>query len=102
MEETRVTLAQAIRELRAQLMEAATEGEGIAIRFVPKSVEVELGITFSVEAEAGGGFRLLSLIDLSGKAKIGDQSTHKVKLTLEPVGRDGKPLLIRDSDRERD
>ena len=35
---------------------------------------VELGIIFNVEAEAGGGFKLFSLIDLSGKAKTGDAS----------------------------
>ncbi len=90
----RITLAHAIRELRAQLAEAAVEGEKAAIRFVPKSVEVELGITFEAEAEAGGGFKLFSLIDLSAKAKAGQESTHKVKLTLEPVGRDDKPLKI--------
>jgi hypothetical protein len=100
--EARVTLAQAIRELRAQIVEATTEGEGAAIRFVPKSVEVELGIIFDVEAEAGGGFKLFSLVDLSGNAKTGNESTHKVTLTLEPIGRDGKPVLIRDSEREED
>lgn len=96
--DARVTLAQAIRELRAQLVEAAAEGEGSAVRFVPKSVQVELGITFDVEAEAGGGFKLFSLIDLSGKAKTGSESAHKVTLTLEPVGRDGKPILVRDTE----
>jgi NTP-dependent ternary system trypsin peptidase co-occuring protein len=95
--DARVTIAQAVRELRAQLAEAAAEGEGTEVRFVPTSVEVELGITFDVEAEAGGGFKLFSLIDLSGKAKTGNESTHKVKLTLEPVGRDGKPYLVRDT-----
>jgi hypothetical protein len=99
--ETRVTLAQAIRELRWQLVEAATEGEGSPIRFVPKSVEVELSITFDVEAEAGGGFKLLSLIDLSAKAKAGKESSHKVKLTLEPVGSDRKPILVGDTEREQ-
>jgi hypothetical protein len=97
-----ITLADAIRELRTQLVEAAAGGEGSPIRFVPKTAEVELGITFRVEAEAGGGFKLFSLVDLSGKAKGGSESTHKVKLTLEPVGRDGKPFLIRDTEREKD
>jgi hypothetical protein len=100
--EARVTLAQAIRELRTQLVEAVKEGEGAAIRFVPKSVDVELAIIFDAEVEAGGGFKLFSLIDLSGKAKLGDETTHKVKLTLEPIGRDGKPVLVRDTEREKD
>jgi hypothetical protein len=91
---TNVTLVEAIRELRAQILQAATEGEGAPIRFVPDTVEVELGVTFEIQAEAGGGFKLLSLIDLSGKAKVDDQSTHKVKLILKPVGPDGSPALI--------
>jgi hypothetical protein len=99
--EARVTVAQAIHELRAQLVEAAAEGEGAAIHFVPKSVEVELGITFDVETEAGGGFKLFSLIELSGKAKAGNESTHKVKLTLEPLGRNNTPVQIADSEREK-
>lgn len=99
--EPRVTVAEAIRQLRSQLAEAATEGESAPIRFVPKSVEVELGITFSVESEAGGGFRLFSLLDLSGKAKAANENAHKLKLTLEPVDAGGKPVLIGDSDRER-
>jgi hypothetical protein len=99
--EAQVTIAQAIRELRAQLAEAAMEGKGTAISFVPRTVEVELGITFNVEAEVGGSFKLLSLVTLSGKARMADESIHKVKLTLEPVSRDGEPVVIRDSSRER-
>lgn len=45
---------------------------------------------------------MFSVVDLSAKAKGGGESTHKVKLTLEPVGRDGKPILIRDTEREKD
>jgi hypothetical protein len=93
----RITLSEAIRELRLQLIQAASEAEGTPIRFAPKSIDVELGITFDVEAEASGGFKVFSLIDLSGKAKTGTESTHRVKLTLEPIGRDGKPVLVRDT-----
>jgi len=97
MVQNKVTIADAVRELRAQLLAATKEGGDQPIRFMPKTVEVELGITFSVEAEAGGGFKLLSLIDLSGKGKVGDETTHKVKLVLEPVGRDGKTTPISSS-----
>jgi hypothetical protein len=93
----KVTVADAIRELRAQLLAATKEGADQPIRFMPKTVEVELGIVFSLEAEAGAGFKLWSLIDLSGKGKIGDETTHKVKLVLEPVDRDGNPTPISSS-----
>ena len=93
----KVTLADAVREIRAQLLMAAMEGEDQPIRFMPKSVEVELGIVFTLEAEAGAGFKIWSLVDLSSKGKVGDETTHKVKLVLEPVGRDGKPTAISSS-----
>jgi|HubBroStandDraft_6_1064221.scaffolds.fasta_scaffold1292096_2 hypothetical protein len=90
----KVTLAEAIHELRKQILTAVSEGADQPIRFMPETVEIELGISFDVEAEAGGGFKLFSLVDLSGKTKVADQSTHKVKMVLKPVGRDGKPTLI--------
>jgi len=102
----RVTVLEAIRDLHGQLEEAAKEavkraeeakkrGEPELVQLVAKSVEVELAITFSLEKEAGGGFRLFSLVDISGKAKASDQTTHKVKLVLEPVGSEG-PVRVRD------
>jgi hypothetical protein len=94
---TKVTLVEAIRELHSQILQASKEGEREPVRFVPETVEVELGVTFDVEAEAGGGIKLLSFIDLAGKAKVGDQSAHKVKLILKPVGPDGAPVLISSS-----
>jgi len=54
-------------------------------------------VDFLDEGEAGAGFKLWSLVDLSGKGKVGDETTHKVKLVLEPVGPDGKPTPIRSS-----
>lgn len=95
-----ISLAQAIRELRSQLEQAAKEGRDADLRFVPKAVEVELSLSFTAEREAGGGIKVFSLVDLAGKAKEGKAGIHRIKLTLEPVGRDGKPALIRDTDRE--
>jgi Trypsin-co-occurring domain 2 len=99
--ESRITLAQAIEEIRSQLESASVSSQSAPIRFIPKEVEVELDVTFRLEAEGGAGFKLLSLIDISGKAKRGDESTHKVTLTLIPVGTDGKPTLIFDTEREK-
>ena len=94
--EAQVTLAEAIRELRAQLSEAAAEGQDAEIRFIPKTIEVELAITFDLKAEASGGFKLFSLIDLSAKGGADRENSHKVTLTLEPVGRTG-PVEVRDT-----
>jgi hypothetical protein len=91
-----ITLSEAIRAIRAELIESAATSQGECIRFVPNTVEIELTVTFSREAEAGGGFKLLSLVDLSGKTKLSDSNIHKVKLMLEPVRADGSPTLVND------
>jgi hypothetical protein len=90
-----VPIATAIRELRAQLEAAQMEGTGKALRFLAKSVEVELSIVYKSGTEGGGGFKAWFL-DLSAKATSGQESTHKLKLVLEPVGPDGTSVLVRD------
>ena len=100
--EAKVTLAQAISEIRAQLIEANAQSKNEAIRFVATEIEVELEIVFKLEAEAGAGFKLFSLVDVSGKAKRGDESTHRVVLKLTPENVDGTPVKVSDRNRERD
>src|SRR6266699_3728648 len=95
-----VKVADAIKELRAQLEEAQREGIGKDLRFLTRSVEVELAIVFKTEAEGGAGVKAWFL-DVSAKAKAADETTHKVKLVLEPVGRDGKPTLVSDRKLEK-
>ena len=96
-----ISLVDAIRELRSQLEQAAKEGKRSDLRFIPKTVEVELGISFTVERETGVGVKIFSLVDLSGKAKGSDANTHRVKLTLEPIGPDGEPYHVGDDQRDR-
>ena len=96
-----VTVADAIKQLRAQLEEAQREGIGKDLRFLAKSVEVELAIVFKSEIEGSAGVKAWFL-DISGKAKAADETTHKVKLVLEPVGRDGKPTFVSDKGHEKE
>ncbi len=96
-----VTVATAIKQLRAQLEDAQQEGENKNLRFVAASVELELGVVFKSEKEGGAGVKAW-FVDVSGKAKVGDETTHKLKLVLQPVGRDGKPTLVSDSEHERE
>ncbi len=80
-----VTVAEAIRDLRAQLEEAQREGADKTLRFTAKTIEVELNIVF--KSEAGGGAALKAwFLDVSGTAKAAHETTHKVKLVLEPEG----------------
>jgi hypothetical protein len=96
-----VTLAEAIKQLRAQLDEAQKEGVGKDLRFLTETVEIELGIVFKSKKEGGAGVKAW-FVDLSGKATIGHEALHKVKLVLKPVGPDGKGTFVRDKEHERD
>jgi Trypsin-co-occurring domain 2 len=89
-----ISLEDAIKDLRTQLQNAAAKGEDAAIRFVAKSVEVELSIVINREAEVKAGAKLWSIFDFSGSVKGGDENTHKVKLTLEPVDKNRQAALI--------
>jgi hypothetical protein len=92
-----VTVADAIKQLRAQLADAQKEGVGKDLGFLTKTVELELGIVFKSEKEGGGGLKAWFL-ELSGKAKSANETTHKVKLVLEPVGPDMKPFKVASPD----
>jgi hypothetical protein len=90
-----IPLADAIQQLRDQLREAIIEGAGQDIVFTPNGIDIELGITFSAEAKAGAGFKLLAFLDLSAEAKVKRESQHKIKLTFSVADEDGNPLQMR-------
>ena len=87
-----VTVADAIKQLRAQLEDAQREGVGKDLPLCREECGSGLGIVFKTEVEGGVGVKAWFL-DISGKAKAGDEATHKVKLVLEPVGREREANL---------
>jgi hypothetical protein len=90
-----VTLADAIKQLRDELREAILEGKDEDIVFTPNGVELELGVTFGIEAKASGGFKLLAFLDLSAEGKASRESQHKMKLSLSVADKDGRPIKVR-------
>ncbi len=90
-----VPIAVAIQQLRDELREAILEGKDKDIVFTPNSIDLELGITFATEAKAGGGFKLLTFLDLSTEAKASRESQHKVKLSLSVADNSGQPIKVR-------
>jgi hypothetical protein len=96
-----VTVADAIEQLRAQIEEAQRKGQKSNLRFLAKTVEIELGIVFKREIEGNAGVRAWFL-DLSGKAKAGNEATHKIKLVLEPRGLNDEETYMSDKDHEKE
>jgi NTP-dependent ternary system trypsin peptidase co-occuring protein len=82
-----ITIAEAVEQLRVQLAAAQAQlakvqregGAGKDLRFLTKSVEVELAVVFKTEVEGGVGLKAWFL-DVSGKTKGSDEATHKIKL----------------------
>ncbi len=96
---TQIPLSDAIQQLRDELRGAIIEGRGKDIVFTPKSVELELSVTFGTEAKVGGGFKLLTFLDLSAEGKASVSHAHKVKLQLEVSDEHGNPIKVRDTDK---
>ncbi len=87
---TRIGLADAIASLRAELSRARVDAKGQDISFGVDKIEVELALEFGTTREAGGGLKLFSFLDLSGKAGDSAKTGHKVKLMLS-VNSEGTP-----------
>jgi Trypsin-co-occurring domain 2 len=90
-----IPLSDAIQQLRDELRKAILEGKDQDIIFTPNGIDIELGVSFSAEAKAGGGFKLLAFLDLSAEAKVNRESQHKIKLSLSVADKNGQPLKVR-------
>ena len=88
---TKIGLADAISELRAEISRARREGEGKDVRFAAKAIEVELSVDFGWTAEGTAGVsKWIPFVDLGVKGSGSEKSLHKVKLTLE-IDTGGEP-----------
>lgn len=88
-----VELAAAIEAVREQLIAAQRAGVGQSLSFTVGEVEIEF--VGEVKRVAGGGVGLkFWVISADGKAERSSGSTHKVKIKLVPLGRDGKPFRV--------
>ena len=88
---TKMGLADAIAELRAEISRARREGEGKDVRFAAKAIEVELSVDFGWTAEGTAGVsKWIPFVDLGVKGGGSEKSLHKVKLTLE-IDTGGEP-----------
>ena len=92
---TQILLSDAIQQLRDKLRAAILEGKDQDILFTPNAIDIELGVSFSAEAKANGGFKLLAFLDISGEATAGRKSQQKIKVSLSVADKDGQPIKVR-------
>jgi hypothetical protein len=88
-----VPLANAIADLRAELLKALQEGAGKDLQFRLKPIELELKLAITAGGEANAGIKFW-VVEIGGKGTYDNAATHTLKLTLEPVGPDGGDVKI--------
>lgn len=77
-------LADAIRQLRAELAQAQRQGQNETMKFKLKTIELELGFEFTTTTEGSAGIKVPIIeLQLGGKLSGADKTNHKVKLSLE-------------------
>jgi hypothetical protein len=89
-------VAQAIADLREQIIAARVEGVEKDVKFTVRTVELEMQLVLTTEGSFEGklGWGVLSL---GGGAKASDALTHKLKLTLDVTSaKSGAPPQISD------
>jgi Trypsin-co-occurring domain 2 len=90
-----VGLAEAIDQVRTELEQAIKDGERSAVAFRAGPVELEFEVAFAKTASAQGGLQL-SVLSFGAKGERSSTATHRVKVALTPVDRQGRDKLIGD------
>lgn len=90
--ELQIPLAQAVRALRRELVEAVREGQEEDLRFALGPIELELQLEIAREAGGEAGIKFW-VVSVAGKGALSSTTTHTVKLTLTPVSGSGDVLV---------
>jgi hypothetical protein len=92
-EEPGLPLAQTIEDLRSELMEAMRKGEQQPLHFRLKPIELELQIGITTAGKLKSAVKFW-VVEFGADADTKRETTHKLKLVLEPVGPKGKPYEV--------
>jgi len=90
-----VGLAEVIRQVREELEQARSDGNGHEVLFAVDSVNLEFSVQVHRTGTAGGGLRIgVVTAELGGT--VDRATTHQVQVQLKPQPRDddGLPLVI--------
>jgi hypothetical protein len=91
-----VGLADAIKQVRAELEQAIQDGAGSAVAFRAGAVEMEFEVAVTRTKGINGGVQI-SVISFGAKGEKSNAATNRVKVSLTPVNRDGSDTLIGDT-----
>ena len=83
-DEQLIGVQEAIRTLRAELTAAMKEGEGEGLQFRTGPIELEFLVEVSREKGGDAGIRFW-VVSIGGSSKATSSTTHRIKLTLNPI-----------------
>src|SRR3954452_24042227 len=88
-----IPLAEAIRALRREVVEAVREGRGEDVLFALGPIELELLVEASLEQGAEGGIKFW-LISAGADASRSRKTTHTLRLSLRALHADGSDVVV--------
>jgi hypothetical protein len=88
-----VRLSDAIGQVRSELERATEGGKDSAIAFRAGPVELEFQVAFEATAAADAGVRVW-VISAGAKGEVSRSASHRLKVTLTPVDRQGEDAVI--------
>jgi hypothetical protein len=93
MDNERIPLADAIRALRTELLEAMSVGSESELRFGVSGVDLEFEVEASRTGEAEAGVKFW-VVNVGAKGSLSTGSTQRVKLSLVPVLASGGEVQV--------
>jgi hypothetical protein len=90
-------LSDAVRALRAELIDAMAAGKGEPLQFELGTVTMEFAVEVTADVEATGGVRFW-VVELGGTRKVGRAATHTVTLEMKPRTSSGRSPMIADEE----
>ena len=87
----RIGLKDAIEALRTELSESILVSEGKEVRFEVGEIEMEFQVAIEQTGTGKAGLKFW-VVELGGEVTDKTSTTHKIKIPLKPVWKDGTPI----------
>ena len=92
-----VGLRETLEALRVELSKSILASEGEQIRFEVGDIELEVQFVVEQSKEGKGGLKFW-VVEMGGGVTNKDTITHRIKIPLKPIWKDGKPVLTGSDD----
>ena len=97
MDINKVGLRETLEALRVELSKSILASEGEQIRFEVGDIELEVQFVVEKSKDSKGGLKFW-VVEMGGGVTNKDTITHRIKIPLKPIGKDGKPVLTASDD----